>query len=49
MHGLHRGKSYHELKGAFEKYGKVVRAINTGKGFGFVTFSKVEEAQAVIA
>ena len=49
MHGLHREKTYHEMKGAFAKYGKVVWAINTGKGYGFVTFSKLEEAQAVIA
>ena len=49
VHGLHRDETYHDMKNAFAMHGKVVHAVNTAKGYGFVTFATVVEAQAVIA
>lgn len=47
VHGLRHNLSNDMLKMAFEKFGKVTKAINTGKNYGFVTFETEEDARTV--
>ena len=48
VHGITEDVDNSDLKAAFDEYGSVTDAFNSGKGFAFVTFSNPVEATAAM-
>ena len=48
VHGITQDVDNSDLKAAFDEYGSVTDAFNSGKGFAFVTFSNPAEAAAAM-
>jgi len=49
VHGITKETDNSSIQTAFEAHGTVMDAYNTGKGFAFVTFSNVSEANVAMA
>jgi len=49
IHNVSEEATYEDFQAAVEKHGEVTDFFNPGRGFGFITFSTNEEAQACIA
>jgi len=48
IHNVGEETTYEDFQAAVEKHGEVTDFFNPGRGFGFITFSTNEEAQACI-
>lgn len=48
IHNVSEEATYEDFQAAVEKHGEVTDFFNPGRGFGFITFSTNEEAQACI-
>jgi len=48
IHNVSEEATYEDFQAAVEKHGEVTDFFNPGRGFGFITFSTAEEAQACI-
>ena len=44
VYGIDRNMSNGDIQSEFEKYGAMTNVYNTGKGYAFVTFSRMDEA-----
>jgi len=49
IHNVSEEATYEDFQAAVEKHGEVTDFFNPGRGFGFITYSTNEEAQACIA
>jgi len=48
IHNVSEEATYEDFQAAVEKHGEVTDFFNPGRGFGFITYSTAEEAQACI-